>query len=368
MRFAFGTYYKNLPVPVPYLVIAALTVSVFFIVKAYTNHVINAYNFSFSWLLTGLKISISYVLWVVFTPVIYSLTKGLQDHNRQIALRIFIFLTGCLLLASGHQLIASRLDDVINYLNSGYMKSFLGTNNLVVLVIGSFSSFIELLVIVAVFFAVDYQKKYIRNQKQLIAAQLNALKMQLQPHFLFNTLHSIASMIDIDTRNAQKMLRKLGDLLRRLLEYDAEQMVTVADELKFIKDYLDLEQVRYQDRVIIHYTVAEAALAAKIPNMIFQPLVENAVKYGILPTIDNGEIIISIQLETSSVWNGKAVSLEISNTFNAQNTSVQQKSTGIGLQNIKKRLQQFYEDRFLFTSHFMTPELYVAKITLPLIQ
>jgi len=368
MNFKISTYYKDLPVSIKHLVIAALVISVFFLLKAYANHLINQYNFSFSWVLITLKICITYLLWVLLTPFIYMLTKGLQHNNTQVLIRILKFLSGCLLLALCHQFIASRLDDFINYINNGYMKSFLGQNNLVVLVIGFFSSFIELLVIVTVFLAFDYQKKYILNQKQLIAAQLNALKMQLQPHFLFNTLHSIASMIDIDTKSAQKMLSKLGALLRRLLKYNAEQMVTVADELKFIQDYLDLEQVRYQDRVTINYNIAEEALTMKIPNMIFQPLVENAVKYGIIPTVDDGEVIISIQLEANSLEYGEAISLEISNTFNTRNTSIKQKGTGIGLQNIKKRLQQFYQDRFLFTSDFITPELYVAKITVPLIK
>ncbi len=216
--------------------------------------------------------------------------------------------------------------------------------------------------------AFDYQKKFLINQKALIASQLNALRMQLQPHFLFNTLHSIASMIDIDTRNAQKMLSKLGALLRSMLEYDAEQLVTVKDELNFIKDYLDLEQVRYQDRVTINYNIAKEAMLIKIPNMIFQPLVENAVKYGIIPTIDDGEIHINIKLEYSDSLDGDALVLQITNTFNNENNYVKPVSTGVGLINIRKRLQQFYNNQFLFTSNFETPKLYIAKMTLPIIK
>lgn len=362
------TYYNKLPLSIKKIVIGSLIVSVFFVLKSYTNHLINQYNFQFSWVLISLKIMISYFLWVILTPLAYYLTKGLQKNRTALVIRLIKFLIGCIVLAIVHQVIASRLDDFINYLNNGYFKSFFGQNNIVVLVIGSFSSFIELLVIVAVFSALDYQKKYIQNQKALITAQLNALRMQLQPHFLFNTLHSIASMIDIDTQNAQKMLSKLGSLLRSMLEYDAEQMVTVKDELKFIKDYLDLEQVRYQDRVTINYNISEEALAIKIPNMIFQPLVENAVKYGILPTVADGEVSISIQLEQNNSLNENTVALQISNTFNTESRFSAVESTGLGLQNIKKRLQQFYQHRFLFTSDFVTPELYVAKITLPLTQ
>ncbi|MEH6537676.1 MAG: histidine kinase [Psychroserpens sp.] len=362
------SYYSNLPISVNKILLASLLISLFFILKAYTNHLINDYNYPFSWLLTTLKICITYLLWVILTPLVYFLTKIIQNPVSPKLYTIFQFLLGCIILALVHQLIASRLDDIINYINSGYLKSFMGHNSMVGLVIGSFSSFIELLVIIAVFLAFDYQKKFIANQKALIASQLNALRMQLQPHFLFNTLHSIAAMIDIDTKNAQKMLSKLGALLRNLLEYDAEQMVTVKDELHFIKDYLDLEQVRYQDRVTITYSVAEEAMLLKIPNMIFQPLVENAVKYGIIPTVDDGEIRISIQLEHNKILNEDALVLQISNTFNNQRNYIKPLGTGTGLVNIKKRLTQFYNNKFLFNSDFETPKLYKAKMILPIIK
>ncbi len=362
------SYYKQLPIAIHKIVIASFVISVFFILKSYTNHLINQYNFDFSWGLISLKIMISYLLWLILTPLAYYLTKALQKNRVSLQLRIFKFLIGCVILAIIHQVISSRIDDVVNYINNGYLKSFFGHNNLVTLIIGSFSSFIELLVIISVFSAIDYQTKYIQNQKTLITAQLNALRMQLHPHFLFNTLHSIASMIDIDTISAQKMLSKLGSLLRSMLEYDAEEMVTVAEELKFVKDYLDLEQVRYQDRVTINYSVSQEVLNARIPNMIFQPLVENAVKYGIIPTVEDGEVNISIQQEYSSILNETVICLEISNTYNTESQSMLPKSTGVGHENIKKRLEQFYQDNFLFSSNFVTPKLYVAKITIPLIR
>ncbi|WP_299224900.1 sensor histidine kinase [uncultured Psychroserpens sp.] len=346
----------------------SLLISLFFILKAYTNHLINDYNYPFSWILTSLKISITYLLWVILTPLVYSLTKIVQVLSLFKLNKFFQFIFGCIVLAVFHQLIVSRLDDFINFTNSGYLKSFFGHNNMVTLIIGSFSSFIELLVIIAVFLAFDYQEKFLTNQKALIASQLTALRMQLQPHFLFNTLHSIAAMIDIDKKNAQKMLSKLGALLRRILEYNDNQLVTVKDELSFIKDYLDLEQVRYKDRVTINYNITEESMPLKIPNMIFQPLVENAVKYGIIPTISNGEININIWLEQNNFMKEKALILQISNTFNKHKNYIKPDGTGTGLLNVKKRLKQFYDNRFLFDVGFQTQELYAAKMVLPIIK
>ena len=358
-------YYKDIPVSLKKMLIAALAIAIFFILKAYTNHLINQYNYTFSWVLISLKLIITYITWIILAPFVYATSKYLQKRNTPFLKNLVTFFFYAVILAFLHQLIVSRLDDFVNYLNNGYMKAFLGQNNIIVLVLGTFSSFIELLVIVALFLALDYQKRYLQNQKQLIAAQLNALRMQLHPHFLFNTLHSIASMIDIDTKNAQKMLSKLGSLLRSMLEYDAEQLVTVEEELNFIKDYLDLEQVRYQDRVAIKYTISDEVLSLKIPNMIFQPLVENAIKYGAIPAISDGEIHIDFALESNKALNQEMLTMQISNTFNTKNNA-KPEGTGFGHLNIRKRLQQFYGNIFVFSADFNTPELYVSKISIPI--
>lgn len=358
--------YKSLPLSVNKLLLVALFISIFFILKAYTNHLINAYNYPFSWFLTSVKIFIGFLLWVVLSPWIYSLVKLVSTKRKITFKTIFKIAIGCIILAVLHSVISNRLNDLVNYFNTGYLKNFFGKSNFSILVVGVFTSFIELLVVEALLFALDYQKKYITNQKRLISAQLSALQMQLQPHFLFNTLHSIASMIDINSKDAQKMLTKLGRLLRKVLEYNEEQMVTVVDEIKFIKDYLDLEQIRYQDRLKINYTIAEDTLSLKIPSMIFQPLVENAIKYGAVSIVENGEINIEIEKKHSIELKEELLSMTISNTFNASNIKTK-KGTGIGLKNIRERLQSLYQDHFKLVSTFVSDELYVAKIEIPIV-
>ena len=273
---------------------------------------------------------------------------------------------GGILLAMAHQFSATRLNDFIYFLDSGYMKAFFGQNNLATLSIGIFSSFIELLVIIAVFLALDYQKRYLYNQKELIAAQLTTLQMQLHPHFLFNTLHSISSMIDIDPKKAQKMLTKMGALMRTLLENEVEQMITVEKELEFIKDYLDLEQIRYADKMTISYHVSDDIMRAKIPNMLLQPLVENAIKYGIVSAVDHGEITIDIQKRKDEELSKAYMALKISNSSEVSTGSIMRHGAGVGLQNIKKRLEGMYKNEFIFESRFVTPNLYVAQISLPI--
>ncbi|WP_430967342.1 sensor histidine kinase [Spongiimicrobium sp. 2-473A-2-J] len=357
-------YYSKLPVSLTKMVLAGLLISLFFVIKAYADHLINQYNYPFSWLLITLKISINYLLWVVLTPWAYSLTKQLQKRKKNTVFTLLMVLLGSVLLAFVHQLIATRANDLVYFLESGYMKAFLGHNNLVALSIGSFSSFIELWVIIALFLALDYQKRYLHNQKELIAAQLTSLQMQLHPHFLFNTLHSISAMIDIDPRKAQRMLTKMGTLMRTLLENDVEQMTTVEKELQFIKDYLELEQIRYADKMRVQYDISQEVLPARIPNMILQPLVENAIKYGIAPAMEQGEIHIAIQKGSKQALGSPHMEVKISNSSEGAAPNVP--GTGLGLKNVKKRLQGLYKDEFLFESRFIGPNHYVAQIALPL--
>ncbi len=348
------------------MLLACLGISLFFVLKEYINHLINQYNYPFSWTLVSLKIGINYLLWIVLTPWAYSLTNQIQNKGKKPLFRWFGIVLGVLLLALVHQLVATRLNDFVYYLDSGYMKAFFGRNNMVSLVIGSFGSLIELMVIIAIFLAIDYQKRYLHNQKELIAAQLSSLQMQLHPHFLFNTLHSISSMIDIDPKKAQKMLTKMGALMRILLENDMEQMTTVEKEISFIKNYLDLEQIRYADKMQIQYHIDEAVMQAEIPNMILQPLVENAIKYGVVPAVDQGEIRIDIKRQNREDSQSDFMELKISNSSEKKREDTVVKGMGVGLKNIRKRLEGIYQSDFVFESRFINPSLYVAQINLPL--
>lgn len=364
LKIAYQSY-KNLPISLSRMGLIGLLVCLFFIAKEYTDHLINAYNYPFSWFFISSKILINYLFWFVLSPLVYALTTLVQNKSNLTSNAIKVVL-GVLLLAIAHRALVTKVNDVIYYLSTGYMKDFFGPNGMVGMVVGSFSSLIELLVLMALFFAIDYQKRYLKNQKELIAAQLASLQMQLHPHFLFNTLHSISSMIDIDPRKAQKMLTKMGTLMRTLLENDLEQMITIEKEVDFIKDYLDLEQIRYADKMAIHYQVSKDILQTKVPNMILQPLVENAIKYGIVPAMHPGEISIEIKRIKDESSLKDYIDLKISNTSENNESAIHEKGTGLGIQNIRKRLEGIYADGFLFESRFVNPKLYVAQISLPL--
>ena len=118
-------------------------------------------------------------------------------------------------------------------------------------------------------------------ETQLARAQLQALKVQLHPHFLFNTLNSVSELMHQDVQVAERVITRLSDLLRMTLENIGTQEVTLRDEFEFVKGYLEIEQTRFQDRLKVTYDIAPETLDARVPNLLLQPLVENAIRHGI---------------------------------------------------------------------------------------
>ena len=178
-----------------------------------------------------------------------------------------------------------------------------------------------------------------RLAERLSQAQLQALKMQLHPHFLFNTLHSISSLVHKDPDAADRMLARLGDFLRMTLENSGAQEVTLRHELEFLRCYLEIEQIRFQDRLTTEIRIDPRAMDARVPNLILQPVVENAIRHGVAPRSSPGRIEVC-----ASRHNGKLV-IEVSDNgpglaSNQRADSLFRK--GLGLANTKARLEQLY--------------------------
>ena len=132
----------------------------------------------------------------------------------------------------------------------------------------------------------------IRLEKELASARLQTLKSQLQPHFLFNTLHSISALMLTDVDAADRMLTSLSDLLRMSLEDDGTHLTSLTREIEFLDVYLDIERVRFEERLHVVFDIAPECLDAQVPHLLLQPLVENAVRHGIAKLPRGGEIKI----------------------------------------------------------------------------
>lgn len=179
-----------------------------------------------------------------------------------------------------------------------------------------------------------------RLQTQLTQAQLEALKMQLQPHFLFNTLHSISALLHRDPDAADRMIARLGDFLRLTLENSGAQEVSLQKELEFLTCYLEIERVRFQDRLTTSVEVEPSALDAPVPNLILQPIVENALRHGIAQTRGPGLVEISAKRENNALRirvrdNGPGLA-----AITRPDDGLRRE--GLGLSNTRARLEQLY--------------------------
>ena len=197
-------------------------------------------------------------------------------------------------------------------------------------------------VIVAVSQAFDYYRKYRERElraaeleKRLVQAKLQALQMQLNPHFLFNTLHSISSLMHKDVEAADRMIMRLSDLLRAALEGAETQEVSLQQELDLLQLYLAIEQIRFGKRLTVKMEIAPDTLKAQVPNLILQPLVENAIRHGIEPRSRPGCIELRAHRRADSL------TLEVSDNGAGlrQNGPVKE---GVGLSNTRARLRELY--------------------------
>ncbi|HEX4645706.1 MAG TPA: histidine kinase, partial [Verrucomicrobiae bacterium] len=203
-------------------------------------------------------------------------------------------------------------------------------------------------VIVAVTHAFDYYCKYQEREwraseleKRLAQAKLQALQMQLNPHFLFNTLHSISSLMHKDVEAADRMITRLGDLLRAALAGSDRQEVTLRQELEFLERYLEIEQTRFGDRLAVKLDVAPETLDARVPNLILQPLVENAIRHGIEPHARPGRIELSARRKAGEL------ALNVCDNGGGLRNGGQTRE-GVGLSNTKARLRGLYGEAYQF--------------------
>jgi two-component system, LytTR family, sensor kinase len=174
-------------------------------------------------------------------------------------------------------------------------------------------------------------------ETQLAGAQLDALKMQLHPHFLFNTLNSISVLMrEGDAEAANKMLVRLSELLRVALKSKEAQEVSLKDELEFLRGYLEIEQIRFQDRLKVDFKIEKETLDAQVPNLILQPLVENAVRHAVAPRA--GATRIEIRAERENGFLRMIIRDDGDGFVKAENSS----GSGIGLANTQKRLEKLY--------------------------
>jgi sensor histidine kinase YesM len=211
--------------------------------------------------------------------------------------------------------------------------------------------------IVSVYFALEYSRRYREKERtaaelalkasrleaSLTRANLEALRMQLNPHFLFNTLNTVSVLaLKGERQRVARMLSRLSDLLRLSLEND-RQTLSLREELDFLERYLEIEQVRFKDRLSIDMDVEPAAYEAEVPTLVLQPIVENAIRYGFSQTTGPGRVSIACRVRAGML------ELEVSDTGPGfPESRTHNASTGVGIANTRARLEQLYGSNFTF--------------------
>jgi two-component system, LytTR family, sensor kinase len=175
------------------------------------------------------------------------------------------------------------------------------------------------------------EKRKTETEKLSKEAELYKLRQQLQPHFLFNSLNSINALIGTKPGEARKMIQQLSDFLRGTLKKEENQWVPLQEELQQLELYLAIEKVRFGNRLTTHFSIADETLSLRVPAMLLQPVVENAIKFGLYDTLGETNISINIKQENGILM------ISVQNPFDPV-TSVSKPGTGFGLNSIQRRL------------------------------
>ena len=220
-------------------------------------------------------------------------------------------------------------------------------------------------VIISASHAIDYYRKYhertvhnLELEKHLAEARLQALLRQLKPHFLFNTLNGIASLMHSDVNAADKMLVRLGELLRITMSHPGQQLTRLSEEISFIEKYLEIERIRFRDRLSVEFEIDPAALNADVPSLILQPLVENAIRHGIEPHARAGHLVLSARRTPGFI------ELMVRDNGAGQPAAGFTR-VGIGIGNTRARLQELYGERHRFELANHPDGGLVVRVTIP---
>lgn len=277
--------------------------------------------------------------WALLAPAIAWIARRFAIERRSWLRSVFVHLPASILFSILKMLIESRLLEWLDPASAQRYSPLLFPSVL-------FTYY----AILGTIYALDYYSKYRAHelkssqlQAQLAEAQLQALKMQLHPHFLFNTLHAISSLMRRDIEAAERMIARLSDLLRLTLENVGAQETSLRQELEFLERYLEIEQTRFRDRLEVKMEVEPETLDARVPNLILQPLVENAVRHGIAPRAAPGLIEIFTRREDNK--------LELQVRDNGTGLPDEKGpgiKEGVGLANTRARLEQLYGADYRF--------------------
>lgn len=197
----------------------------------------------------------------------------------------------------------------------------------------------------------------IEKERESIRIQLNSIQQQFKPHFLFNSLNSIGALCINNPKEARKMIQLLSDFMRKAVREHENEMISLEEEIVHMQRYTEIEKIRFGHRLNITYEIEDECLPILIPSFILQPIIENAIKYGLYGSIDDVEIIIEVRKKEAHTL------ITVSNPFDAD-SSQETGGTGYGLKSIHKKLRLIYKQGNLLST-YQADNLFITELTIP---
>jgi signal transduction histidine kinase len=283
-----------------------------------------------NWALTTERALAEWWLWALLTPIVVWLARRFPLHGRRRLAHAAIHLLCGAAIAIGK----TTADRIIFAVLTGFWTYWLATT--LALQFALYGA-----VVAAAHGAEYYRRSREREQleAQLASTRLQLLNMQLQPHFLFNTLNTIAEMVHEDPDKADAMIAGLSDLLRRTLDLETTLGIPLRDELDLVSRYLDIQRSRFGDRLDVRFEIEAAAADVRIPPLLLQPIVENAIRHGLAARLDAGRIDIAARLD------GPVLRLVVTDDGSGEAREVIAGPERVGLGNTRARLEALYGAR-----------------------
>ncbi|TXB63609.1 sensor histidine kinase [Phaeodactylibacter luteus] len=358
---------RHQPIPYGYAILSGIGLGLLFSLRDYLFIHYLRENYTFEWPRLWLHLA-NYVTWGLIFPLVNHLIYRVQNQESRLWLPARILFVG-LGLSVLHEAISNVMFFGGLHLGGKEQISADTLRHIIkALPAALVSRMIEFGILYLIYSAFAFQRK-LRNQRvamaqmetQLTGAQLSALRLQLQPHFLFNTLNTISSLMEFDKKQAQQMVSRLGHLLRSVLDQNKTNRIPLREELEFSRNYLSIEQIRFQDRLKVVVQAPTDVLDAQVPSLILQPLVENAIKHGFANQSGDGQITVQCRL----LEDGK---VEVKVSDDGQGSSRPAKellNSGIGLQNVRDRLELIYKSAASLSIDTAKGDGFTATVVLP---
>ena len=310
--------------------------------------------------------TINYLTWATVVPSIYGNLVDLANNKKEGLSRwsSFIGRLGIILVM---QFFASNLVYYIYLFSTTNYGWELAIQDFQLIYLRIFvSRSIDLLVIIGFLKVIENFTELSRQkikladlQNQLSISELDALKAQMNPHFLFNSLHAVHALIGFDDKKAKSMIIKISNLLRKNLTQKNKQFIPLSEEMEYLAYYMEIEQERFHDRLNISTKIDNDANKILVPNLFLQPLIENAFKHGISLLEGSGEI----KIRGSCSPEGR-LNIVVENTVPNETKVTEVPSFGIGLSNLKKRFEQSYGINYQLKTEYRN-ERFIVELNIP---